>query len=212
MKRFIFLLIGILCYAVHVCSQSKANPVNLFDGKTFSGWAGDTVHTWRIENNTLTGGSLLQTVPNNEFLSTIDSYGDFELTLQFKLVGTGFVNAGIQFHSQRLTDPPFEMTGYQADIGDGYWGSLYDESRRNVTIVKPDSLLINKILKRGGWNDYKIRSEGRRIRLWLNGTQTVDYTEPDEKIVHTGLIAIQVHGGGKTEASYKNIRIVRLGK
>lgn len=208
MKRYLLFPAAIIICTIHVFCQSK--PVNLFDGKTFTGWSGDTLHTWRIENNTIIGGSLVQTVPHNEFLSTTGSYGDFELTLQFKLVGSGFVNAGVQFHSQRLSDPAFEMTRYQADLGKGYWASLYDESRRNVTIVNPDSLLISKILKPGGWNNYRIRSEGRRIRIWLNGTQTVDYTEPDEKIIHTGLIALQVHGGGKTEVSYRNIILVKL--
>jgi len=208
MKRRFLLLATIIICTKYVFSQSKAIP--LFDGKTFAGWLGDTMHTWRIENNVIIGGSLTQTVPHNEFLSTSSSYGDFDLSLQFKLVGSGFVNAGIQFHSQRLNDPVFEMTGYQADLGKGYWASLYDESRRNVTIVSPDSLLIEKTLKVEQWNNYRIRSEGRRIRIWLNGTQTVDYTEPDEKIIHTGLIALQVHGGGKTEVSYKNIILTKL--
>jgi Domain of Unknown Function (DUF1080) len=208
MKRLLLLLVAITSCTIHVFSQSKAIP--LFDGKTFTGWSGDTVHTWRIANNVIVGGSLKETVPHNEFLSTTSSYGDFELTLQFKLLGSGFVNAGIQFHSQRLADPPFEMTGYQADLGKGYWASLYDESRRNVTIVNPDSLLITKILKPEHWNNYRVRSEGRRIRIWLNGIQTVDYTEPDEKIIHSGLIALQVHGGGKTEVSYKSIILTKL--
>jgi hypothetical protein len=74
-------------------------------------------------------------------------YKDFDLTHQFKLAGTGFVNAGIQLRSQRLTDPAYEMTGYQADLGDGYWSSLYDESRRNKTLAQPDSSTIKKVLR-----------------------------------------------------------------
>ena len=31
------------------------------------------------------------------------------------------------------------MSGYQADIGEGYWGALYDESRRNMVLVYPRS-------------------------------------------------------------------------
>ena len=42
-------------------------------------------------------------------------------------------NSGVQFRSVRV--PGHEMSGYQADIGDGYWGSLYDESSRNKTLV-----------------------------------------------------------------------------
>ncbi len=185
-------------------------PVSIFDGKTFAGWQGDTVQTWRIENGALVGGSTMQVVPHNEFLTTTKAYANFDLTLQFKLIGTGFVNAGVQFRSQRTTKPDYEMSGYQADLGKGYWASLYDESRRNKVLVLADSVLIAKTLKPDDWNDYRIRCEGRRIQLYLNGKQTVDYTEPDPAIPQTGLIGLQIHGGGKAEASYRNIELTEL--
>ena len=124
--------------------------------------------------------------------------------------GTELINAGVQFHSERLPNPGNEMIGYQADIGDGFWGSLYDEYRRNVVIVNPDSLLIKKILKPNNWNRLRIRSTDRRIRIWLNEAQTVDYTEPDERIIHYGRFGIQVRGGGITLVQYKNIKVLRL--
>jgi hypothetical protein len=126
-------------------------------------------------------------------------------------VGTeGFINGGVQFRSRRLEKPAHEMIGYQADLGDKYWGSLYDESRRNKTLVAPDAKLIDEILKRGDWNDYEIRAEGPRIRLSINGRQTIDYTETDPAIPRDGLIGLQVHGGGKVEAWYKDITIQEL--
>jgi Domain of Unknown Function (DUF1080) len=208
----LYLLSMGLLFAVNANAQAqqKQKAISLFDGKTFAGWEGDTANTWHIVGNALVGGSLTETVPHNEFLSTKESYGDFELWMEFKLVGTGFVNAGVQFHSERLKEPAYEMIGYQADLGAGFWASLYDESRRNVTIVNPDSVLIKKILKPNAWNSYKIKSAGRKIIIWLNGVQTVDYNEPDEKIIHTGKIALQVHGGGKVTAAYRNIKIVKL--
>ena len=208
----IYFLSAVLLFAVstNVHAQATQKATSLFDGKTFTGWEGDTINTWRIINKALTGGSLTQTVPHNEFIATTESFGDFELTLEFKLTGTGFVNAGVQFHSERSKNPAFEMIGYQADLGAGYWASLYDESRRDLTIVQPDSALIKKILKPATWNRFKIKSVGRRIRIYLNDVQTVDYNEPDEKIIHTGKIALQVHGGGKALAGYRNIKITRL--
>ncbi|CAN5598237.1 DUF1080 domain-containing protein [soil metagenome] len=210
MKRSLFIILFFFHITSNVKAQSTQKATSLFDGKTFNGWEGDTVNTWRIIHNTLMGGSLTQTVPHNEFIATTESFGDFELTLEFKITGTGFVNAGVQFHSERSANPAYEMIGYQADLGEGYWASLYDESRRDLTIVQPDSNLIKKILKPNGWNNYKIKSVGRRIRIWLNDVQTVDYSEPDEKIIHTGKIALQVHGGGKALAAYRNIKIIRL--
>jgi len=210
MKIFFLCAALFLNYTASLQAQSTQKATRLFDGKTFNGWEGDTANTWRIINNALMGGSLTETVPHNEFIATTESFGDFELTLEFKLTGTGFVNAGVQFHSERSKNPAYEMIGYQADLGAGYWASLYDESRRDLTIVQPDSALIKKILKSGTWNRYKIKSVGRRIRIYLNDVQTVDYSEPDEKIIHTGKIALQVHGGGKALAAYRNIKIMRL--
>jgi len=210
MKLFLFAILFFFNITATVEAQSIQKTISLFDCKTFNGWEGDTVNTWRIFKNALMGGSLTETVPHNEFLATTESFGDFELMLEFKITGTGFVNAGVQFHSERSKNPAYEMIGYQADLGEGYWASLYDESRRDLTIVQPDSALIKKILKPATWNRFKIKSVGRRIRIWLNDVQTVDYSEPDEKIIHTGKIALQVHGGGKALAAYRNIKIIRL--
>jgi Domain of Unknown Function (DUF1080) len=187
-----------------------ATPTPIFDGKTFTGWEGDTEKTWRIEDGALVGGSLEEKVPHNEFLATTKQYGNFELRLKFKLTGTdGQINAGIQFRSQRIANH-FEMIGYQADLGEGYYGSLYDESRRKKILVAADKEALAKVLKLNDWNEYRIRCEGRHIQLWINGVQTVDYTEPDEAIEQTGYIAVQIHGGGKAVASYKDIVIEEL--
>jgi hypothetical protein len=189
---------------------ASAAPIALTDGKSFDGWEGDTAKTWRIENGAFVGGSLKDTVPRNEFLATKKAYGNFELRLKFKLTGTeGFVNGGIQFRSKRIPDN-FEMVGYQADIGEGFYGSLYDESRRNKILAAADKDVIAKALHLNEWNEYRIRCEGRHIQLWINGVQTIDYTEPDEAIETTGKIAVQIHGGAKAEASYKDIVIEEL--
>jgi hypothetical protein len=100
------------------------------------------------------------------------------------------------------------MVGYQADIGDpSWWGCIYDESRRNKMLAKSDMEPLNKVLKRDDWNDYEIRCEGRRIRLAINGLQTVDYSEADETLPQFGLIGLQIHGGAVAEVSYKDITI-----
>jgi hypothetical protein len=205
MSRFQLLLIA--C----VLLQCQSKPKRIFDGKTFEGWEGDTVQTWKIQDGALTGGSLEETVPHNDFLCTTKSYSDFVLRLKFRLRGhEGFINSGVQFRSKRLTDPPYEMTGYQADLGKGYWGSLYDESRRNKVLVAADSITIKRILIPDDWNDYEIRAEGKRIRLFLNNTLTVDYEEPLDSIPQSGIIGLQIHGGGKAQVEYKDIFLQEL--
>jgi len=195
-----------------LAAAENAAPVRLFDGATFKGWEGDTNHTWRIENGAFVGGSLTANVPRNEFLCTTRPYTNFILRLQFKLAGkSGFINGGVQFRSRRVQNPPNEMAGYQADIGDpDYWGSIYDEGIRNKTLAKPDMEALNRVLKRADWNDYVIRAEGPRVQLWINGVQTVDYTEPEPDRVQWGWVGLQIHGGAVAEASYRGITIEEL--
>ena len=115
-----------------------------------------------------------------------------------------------QFRTQRIPNH-FEVSGYQADLGDpGWWGCLYDESRRNKVLAQSDMAKLNPVLKRDDWNDYEIRCDGKRIQAWLNGQQTFDYTEADDSIDQWGVIALQIHGGGKAEVSYRDIFVWEL--
>jgi hypothetical protein len=188
-----------------------AEPVPLFDGKSFTGWEGNIDSVWRIEEGALTAGSLTKKQEKNDFLATTKEYGDFELTLKWRLEGTeGFVNGGVQFRSQRIPDH-HEVIGYQADLGAGYDGALYDESRRKKMLAQPSKEVLAKVQKPlGQWNEYRIRAEGPRIQLWLNGVQTVDYTEAEPGIPMTGKIAVQIHGGATAIAQYKDLMIVEL--
>jgi hypothetical protein len=66
------------------------------------------------------------------------------------------------------------------------------------------------VLRRGDWNEYEIRAEGRRIRTYINGVLGIDYTEKDEKIPQEGRIGLQIHGGGPAEVWFKDISIQEL--
>lgn len=199
------LLLIILTFAVVTLAAVK--PRSLFDGKSFAGWEGN-MKIFRIEDGAIVGGSMKAALPNNEFLCTTKRYSDFVLRAKFKVTGEK-VNAGIQFRSERIPNN-YEVSGYQADVGQNYWGSLYDESRRKKTLATPDAAALDKVLKRDDWNEYVIRAEGKRIRLELNGYQTVDYTEADDSIKQSGLICLQIHAGPPSEARYKEITIEEL--
>ena len=203
-------LVATLNFASHSGGARAAEEEGffpLFDGRTFDGWEGNLDH-FRIEDAAIVAGTLQQRIARNEFLCTTTEYGDFELRLKFKLLGKG-ANAGVQFRSQRIPNH-HEVRGYQADLGDGWWGALYDESRRNKILVPAAKGVVAEVLKRDDWNDYTIRCEGPRIQLWINGRQTVEYTEPDDKIDQTGIIGVQIHGGPPSEAWYKDLRIKKL--
>jgi hypothetical protein len=187
-----------------------AKPIPLFNGKTFDGWEGD-LKTFRIEDGAIVGGTLDAQIPRNEFLCTTKTYGDFELRLKVKLLGGDKANAGIQFRTKRIPNH-HEVIGYQADMGVGWWGALYDESRRNKVLISPDQAKIKGVVKIDDWNDYVIRADGNRIQLWINGFQTVDYTEKDAGIDATGVIAVQIHSGPPSQAWYKDITIAEIKK
>ncbi len=180
---------------------------SLFDGKSLHGWKGN-LQVFRVEQGVIVGGSLEQALPNNEFLRSEKMYGDFELRLQFKLVGEN-ANAGVQIRTAEIPDH-HEVSGYQADMGDGWWGCLYDESRRNKILAGPPADQRDKNVRANEWNDYRIRCEGARIQLWINEVPTVDYTETEPEIPRSGIIALQIHSGPPAVASYRNIRIRQL--
>jgi hypothetical protein len=221
-SRSTILWAATLSFAVFALSMSSsvpaADPVGatsvlddgfkpLFDGKSLEGWDGDS-KVFRIEDGAIIGGQMKEKIPHNFFLSTKEEYADFELQLEFRLLGED-TNAGVQIRSKRIPDH-HEMIGYQADLGQNYWGALYDESRRNKILASPKKEELAKILKLGEWNKYRILCEGKRIQLWINDFQTVDYTEPDDAIEQKGLIAVQIHGGPPGEAQYRNLRIKRI--
>ena len=184
-------------------------PVSIFNGKTLDGWEGN-LKIFRVQDGAIVGGSMNEKVVRNEFLCTTRPYGDFELRLKFKLLGQG-ANAGVQFRTKRIPNH-HEVSGYQADMGDGWWGALYDESRRNKVLTGPEQAKMKTVVRAGDWNEYRIRAEGKHIQIWLNGEQTVDYTETDPDIDMTGVICPQIHGGPPSEAWYKDITILDLSK
>lgn len=178
--------------------------VPLFNGKDLTGWEGDT-SLWSAREGMLVGTS--PGIKHNDFLATEKSYGDFILKFSFRLNGAAGSNSGVQFRSVRI--PGHEMSGYQADIGENYWGCLYDESRRNKVLEKASPKAL-EALHKTGWNHYVIRAIGRKIVITLNGVNSVTYVEPDEAIARTGRIGLQIHAGGPMVIQFKDLLIQAL--
>ncbi|MBI1358382.1 MAG: DUF1080 domain-containing protein [Acidobacteria bacterium] len=177
----------------------------LFDGASLAGWDGDE-SIWRVEDGCIVGRS--PGIRKNVFLATAQRYQDFVLRLEVRLL-RDIGNSGVQFRSER--DPnSTEMIGYQADIGPGWWGNLYDESRRRKNLAEADPKLIEQVVRKDDWNDYEVRAEGGSIRLTLNGRTTVEYKEPDAAMARSGRIAVQVHAGPPLEVRFRNVRLRKL--
>ena len=199
------------CLVLALCLLASAGPQSpsgfrpLFNGLDLDGWQIDTPGLWKARDGMIVGRHF--GLKYNDFLRTRRAYSDFVLKLSFRLVG-GVGNSGIQFRSKAVPDS-HEVSGYQADVGERYWGCLYDESRRNRVLAQapPESLAG---VKKDDWNEYVITARGGHITLELNGIRTVDYRETDPAIDRSGFIALQVHSGPPIEVHFKDILIQEI--
>lgn len=165
-------------------------------GQTLEGWKAEPEY-WKIEDGILHG--ITPGTQQHHYVYTETNYADFELHADVKLIGN---NSGICI---RIEPENFDsVPGYQVDMGDGYWGCLWDEHGRGkvVSFSKADA---DKLVKKEDWNHYYIRAEKHHIQAWLNGVKTIDVI--DDKGRLTGPIGFQLcHGvGRRTEVFFKNV-------
>ncbi|MBM3734803.1 MAG: DUF1080 domain-containing protein [Acidobacteria bacterium] len=196
----------ILCAGV-LLAQDSGGFKKLWNGKNLDDFIVDTPGLWSVNNGEIVGVS--PGLKYNDFLRTKKHYRNFILKVKFRMTDpTGKANSGIQFRSKPMPGS-HEVIGYQADIGQQYWGCLYDESRRRKVLVQAsaDSLAG---LRKDGWNEYVITARGDHITLELNGRKTVDYTETDPTVEDTGFIALQLHGGPPLEMQFRDLLIKEL--
>jgi len=145
-KRFRIMVLAILALnGGKVASQSnKKGFVAIFDGKTLNNWEGDPTY-WRVEKGNLVGEitptTLLKT--NSFIIWKGGQPADFELKGEFNITEKG--NSGINYRSERLSEVPFALRGYQADI-DGanrYTGQNYEERKRTTLAYRGQTTSIN---------------------------------------------------------------------
>lgn len=124
---------------------------------------------WQWNNNILHGKLNGDTM--HHYAWTKKTYTDFELNVMIKMTGGEDANSGvcIRIHPTTWDDAP----GYQVDMGEGFWGSLWEERRAGMVQKYPDSLAV-KLVKANDWNHYYIVAKGHHIQAWLNGVKTID--------------------------------------
>ena len=113
--------------------------------------------------------------------------------MQFKLLSQG-ANAGVQIRSRRIPDH-HKMIGYQADLGDGWWGCLYDESRRRKALAGPLPEQRSKAVKAGQWNDYHI-PRGIRARTTASVSASKRFHLPASSLAWGSLSSSKASDGG----------------
>lgn len=200
----------------------------LFDGRDLEGWraydGSAPGPSWVVRD-----GELMMTSATGQMsgadLVTADSFGAFELTLDWKVAQGG--NSGVLYLGRNVpgTKNVYE-TGPEMQILDDSGhpdgklpshraGSLYDLT------VPP----LGAAHHAGNWNHARLRVAGGRIRQWLNGTLTADVSYGDSEwkmrvaaskfasmplfgTFPSGIIALQDHGH---PVAFRNIKLLKLG-
>ena len=192
MRRSLFCVLtvtAIVCvsFSSPLIGQSSEGWTTLFDGSSLDGWnvLGDA--NWELSDGAVQADS------GSGFLVTQESYGDFELTLEFWVDEPA--NSGIFV---RCADPQVvrDSNSYEVNIYD----TRPDQTYRTggiVHIAAPTS-----VINAGGrWNSYEIKALGSQLMVTLNGTQTVDVTDNQ---FSDGPIALQ-YGAGVVK--FRNVRV-----
>jgi 3-keto-disaccharide hydrolase len=192
---------------------------SLFDGKTTAGWRGfrqaRMPDGWQVVDGALTR------VARATDIVTVDEFGDFELTLEWKLQPNG--NSGIFYRVTEDDDvmwhvaPEFQLidNAYKEPLKPGQLaGANYDLHPPSRDATRPI----------GSWNEARLLVRGAHVEHWLNGVKVVDYelwTDDWERRVQKskfkdyprygrarrGHIGLQEHD---SRVAFRNIRIRQL--
>lgn len=229
-----------LCAILGVCLIAPLSPAQestadssagtpIFDGSSLEGWDGDP-RFWSVEDGAITGRTTAEvpTEANTFLIWNRGEVDDFELTFEYRIESG---NSGVQVRSFRLPDRKFGIGGYQADFeaGSQYSGIVYGENFRGILANrgekteigsdhKPvtkekfaDSAELQKVIRQGDWNQYRIVAKGFTIQNYINGTLTAEVTDNDVQMRRrSGLLALQVHAGPPMKVQFRNILLKRL--
>ena len=216
-------LLSVGCWSSAQDAGKKST--NLFDGKTLTGWSGLAAN-WRVEDGVITGENTAdKPLKNNTFLVCDKKVSDFELNLEFRIMGG---NSGIQYRSKLIDAEKFIVGGYQADIDANkrYMGINYEERGRGIMVERGEIVAVNdqgaksKIgtcgdatallgrIKFDDWNRYKIVAKGSKLQHYINDMLMSELLDNESaKRSAEGIIALQVHAGPPMKVQFKNITI-----
>jgi hypothetical protein len=188
--------------AMWLTLSSVAAQSSLFNGKNISGWQIHGTEKWYVENGEL----ICESGPDKEYgyLSTLKSYKDFVLKLEFKQEANG--NSGVFFRS---TVNGTIIKGWQVEVAPTgqHTGGIYESYGRGW-LIKPVPEK-EKYLKMGAWNQLKIQVIGSKVTTYLNGHEMIQLQD-DRIAAGEGGIALQIHSGGGIKVRWRNLKIKEL--
>jgi hypothetical protein len=195
----------------------------LFNGKDLTGWLTGPDNFWVVQDGILTVTRPSDGQEHNfDYLWTRDTYGDFVLDLEFKVVeGT---NSGIFLRTADRKDPVY--TGIEIQVANSYGRPKITKTGTAGAIYDCQEPAKNAIRAPGEWNRCQVTCRGSRIEVILNGEKVIDMDlnqwvkageNPDgtpnkfkqaiKDFARVGYVGFQDHG---RPVWYRNIKIKRL--
>ncbi len=181
----------------------------LFNGKNLDGWKQIGSESWKAED-----GVLYTVGGEGGWLSTEKEYGDVELELEFRVPPGG--NSGVFFRAPREGNPAYG--GFEVQIIDDYtdaYGELKPwQYTGSVYAVAAPSRRVT--LPANTWQKMRVRLQGSRVKVAVNGFPVVDVDLATAKSQHgdhpgmrreRGYIGLQNHG---SRLDFRNIRLREL--
>ena len=201
MKR-IFLLVYIMVVASNSFGQSTEPQMEtIFDGDDLDHWQIPESNVWW----TLDAGTLwAKSDPDKKgsILWTKKKYKDFVVQMDFKF-GEGTVDSGIFMRGDNEKNA-------QIQIGES--GSLKRDMTASPYVPKSgypvEAKGIKELLKMNEWNTIKAMAIGNTYKVWLNGTEVMNYTLEDANL--EGPIGLQLHPNREMSIQFENILVSGL--
>lgn len=175
--------------------------VPLLERARSGGWSG-AGRPWRVEGDVVVGRS--QGLEASRYLMTREAFGDFELELDVWAAPGS--NGGLQYRSAPAPEGGVDPVGYQADVGQTYWGSLYATDGRGL-LAAPRDRERRRAVDERGWNHLRVLVRGDRHVIEVNGEVLVDARDGEHA---RGALGFQLHQGGPMEVRYANARLRAL--
>ena len=189
--------------------EGKSETIKLFNGKDLDGWVYNE-KLWSVQDGEIVGKNKDE-VKVSTYLLTKQNFSDFRLVCMGKLVEGSKIHTGVAFWGKNAPEHGDKWTyaGHLVMFPYGY--GLYDLFGRNGLPV--DAGPAKKVGHDHDWNHIEILAQGNRIRVAINGTEVMDWRDPEPDRIKEGPIGLQLHSNKEPqEVRFKDITITTFPK
>lgn len=190
-----------------------AEFIPLFNGRDMTGWKSYGKPTWAWVDGRLVGTPAPDKSPG--FLMTEASYTDFEIELEYKAstaIGSGLFLRGVsdgpvsgaeQLEIQIMDDSDDSTQARQTYKTGSVFAAFARKAEPKIT--------------NGDWNALRVKLYGRKIEVWVNGTQTIE-ADLDNARSQFGKFPGLARASGRvglqqnqsTDVQFRNVRVKKF--